>query len=31
MKVVDEPLSISDPLVHELVRAEERRQVEKIA
>jgi glycine hydroxymethyltransferase len=30
MKVVDEPLSISDPLVHELVRAEERRQVEKI-
>jgi glycine hydroxymethyltransferase len=30
MKVVDEPLSVSDPKVHELVRAEERRQAEKI-
>jgi glycine hydroxymethyltransferase len=30
MKVVDQPLSVSDPQVHELVRAEERRQAEKI-
>jgi glycine hydroxymethyltransferase len=30
MKVVDEPLSTSDPQVAELVRAEERRQAEKI-
>jgi glycine hydroxymethyltransferase len=30
MKVVDEPLSVSDPRVHELVRAEERRQADKI-
>jgi glycine hydroxymethyltransferase len=30
MKLVDEPLSVSDPKVAELVRAEERRQAEKI-
>ena len=30
MKFVDEPLSVSDPKVEELVRAEERRQAEKI-
>jgi glycine hydroxymethyltransferase len=30
MKVVDQPLSVSDPQIHELVRAEERRQAEKI-
>jgi glycine/serine hydroxymethyltransferase len=30
MKVVDEALSVSDPKVYELVRAEERRQSEKI-
>ncbi|MBN2574070.1 MAG: serine hydroxymethyltransferase [Deltaproteobacteria bacterium] len=30
MKSVDEPLSVSDPKVAELVRAEERRQAEKI-
>jgi glycine hydroxymethyltransferase len=30
MKVVDEPLSVSDPKVHDLLRAEERRQAEKI-
>jgi glycine hydroxymethyltransferase len=30
MKVVDEPLSVSDPKVHELVRKEERRQADKI-
>ena len=30
MKAVDEPLSVSDPKVHDLVRAEERRQAEKI-
>jgi glycine hydroxymethyltransferase len=30
MKVVDEPLSVSDPQVHELVRKEERRQADKI-
>jgi glycine hydroxymethyltransferase len=30
MKVVDEPLSVSDPKVYDLVRAEERRQAEKI-
>jgi glycine hydroxymethyltransferase len=30
MKFADEPLSISDPSVHELVRKEERRQAEKI-
>jgi len=30
MKVVDEPLSNADPKVYELVRAEERRQAEKI-
>ena len=30
MKFVDEPLSVSDPKVHELVRAEERRQADKI-
>jgi glycine hydroxymethyltransferase len=30
MKFVDEPLSVSDPKVEELVRAEERRQADKI-
>jgi glycine hydroxymethyltransferase len=30
MKVVDEPLSVSDPKVYELVRKEERRQADKI-
>jgi glycine hydroxymethyltransferase len=30
MKVADEPLSVSDPKIYELVRAEERRQAEKI-
>jgi len=30
MKFVDEPLSVSDPKVEELVRAEERRQTDKI-
>jgi glycine hydroxymethyltransferase len=30
MKAVDEPLSVSDPKVYDLVRAEERRQAEKI-
>jgi glycine hydroxymethyltransferase len=30
MKFVDEPLSVSDPKVQELVRAEERRQADKI-
>jgi glycine hydroxymethyltransferase len=30
MKVVDEPLSVSDPKVYDLVRAEERRQADKI-
>ena len=30
MKFVDEPLSVADPKVQELVRAEERRQADKI-
>jgi glycine hydroxymethyltransferase len=30
MQIVDNPLSVSDPKVYELVRAEERRQAEKI-
>jgi glycine hydroxymethyltransferase len=30
MKILDDPLSVSDPRVYELIRAEERRQAEKI-
>ena len=30
MKIVDDPLSVSDPKVYEMVRAEERRQAETI-